>query len=515
MKHVKILRLVSVLILLVLFLFLSLYLLIPRSGDGSKGTMAVCFIDEDRMFPMMDYRQMFSSLDMKAEYVLDEDLSLEEMEQKIASTKSDAGAEKVVMICDGAYAWRGMTIASRNAAVDTLILLSPSFSDKDDLGTFGTTDPKKDVAIFTTESRQADLLYERLSGEDTTYTPGIMGDKRGMAIRISPDSTRYYANYTGFFKASSHAAGTVTLNDPVVQSYLANYIKNYCLKETGTSSAMIFIWAVKVICTTLLLVAFFLYAATIPKGKGYASAKPAEEERKDGEVRVSKDANGRVRLKNRSVTTKFISSMKHLMALQFMLGLCFAAVGCFFAWRTPSRVNHVLLVWMWMSFVSSAFFLLRYIRKLPPKTARKSRSFLPIQIIFVVGFLLDVFLLSLLWRGEGFLSFSLILPIAVMLAVMVAVAIFMLDKTDTFYLKMQGKGNGVLDSVIFIAIRFVPMVIVFVFSIIMNRDICALQIILLAVGLLLSAILRRIIKRGASGDVLSVVLYAGLYWMMF
>ncbi len=513
MKHVKILRLVSVLILLVLFLFLSLYLLIPRSGDGSKGTMAVCFIDEDRMFPVMDYRQMFSSLDMKAEYILDEDLSLEEMEQKIASARSDANAEKVVLICDGSYAWRGMTIASRKAEVGTLILMSPSFSDKEDLGDFGTTNPKKDVAIFTTESRQCDLLYERLSGEDTTYTPGVMGDKRGMAIRISPDSTRYYANYTGFFKASSHAAGTVTLNDPVVQSYLANYIKNYCLKESGTSSAMIFIWAVKVICTTLLLVAFFLYAATIPKGKGYAMAKtPAG----DAEDPVSaKDPRGRVRLKNRSVTTKFISSMKHLMALQFLLGLCFAAGGCVFVWRTPSHVNHVLLIWMWLSFVSSAFFLLRYIRKLPPKTARKSRSFLPIQIMFVVGFLLDVFLLSLLWRGEGFLSFSLILPIAVMLAVMVAVAVFMLDKTDTFYLKMQGKGNGVLDSVIFIAIRFVPMVIVFVFSIIMNRDICALRVILLAVGLLLSAILRRIIKRGASGDVLSAVLYASLYWMMF
>ena len=514
MKHVKVLRLVSVLILLVLFLFLSLYLLIPRSGDGSKGVLAVCFIDEDRLFPEMDYRQMFSSLDMTAEYSVGEDLSVEQMQPKILAARSEAGAQKVVLVCDGSYAVRGLQLASAMQEIDTLVLMSPDFSDTDDLSAFGTREPNKHVAIFTTESKQSDLLYERLSGEDTSFTPGIMGDKRGLALRISPDSTRYYANYSGFFKASSHVAGTVTLNDPVVQSYFANYLKNYCLNESGTSSTMILIWTVKVLSTALLLVAFFLYAATIPKGKGYA-ASSNEDEHSGENAQVSKDAHGRAKLKNRSVTAKFISSMKHLMALQILLGLCFAAGGCVFVWKTPAHVKHVMLIWMWMSFVSSAFFLLKWIRKLPAKTVRKSRSLLPIHIMFIVGILLDLFLLSLLWTGSGSLSFGLITLIAVMLAVMVAVAIFMLDKTDTFYLKMQGRGNGVLDSVIFSAIRFVPMVIVFIFSIIMNIDICALQVILLAVGLLLAAMLRRIIKRGASGDVLSVIFYAGLYWMMF
>ena len=98
---------------------------------------------------------------------------------------------------------------------------------------------------------------------------------------------------------------------------------------------------------------------------------------------------------------------------------------------------------------------------------------------------------------------------------MVMAAIVMLQLTDDYYGRSQGNDLAVLDSVKFSAIRFVPMVIVFVFSIIIDRGLCAMQILLLALSLLVASFIRRIIKRGALGETLSVVLYSCLYWMMF
>ena len=42
-----------------------------------------------------------------------------------------------------------------------------------------------------------------------------------------------------------------------------------------------------------------------------------------------------------------------------------------------------------------------------------------------------------------------------------------------------------------------------------------MQILLLALSLLVASFMRRIIKRGALGETLSVVLFSCLYWMMF
>ena len=107
------------------------------------------------------------------------------------------------------------------------------------------------------------------------------------------------------------------------------------------------------------------------------------------------------------------------------------------------------------------------------------------------------------------------LLVALLLSVMTGMAMFTLQLADNFFGRIQGTRQSVLDSVKFSAIRFVPMVIVFVFSIIIDRGLCAMQILLLALSLLVASFMRRIIKRGALGETLSVVLYSCLYWMMF
>ena len=511
MKKVKVIRLVTVIVLIVMFLVMSLYLFLPRRGDSDSGVTAVCFIDEDRLFPQMDYRQLFSALDISSAYSVGEELSLEQMKDRIDKASKEKKADTIVLLCDGDYAVSGLMIAKDDARIKTLVLLTPSVPEDADLSEFGTKVPATDICIFAEERARANSLYERLSGEDTKFTQGVFADTHGMSLYISPDTTRYFGTYSGWTKSPA-LAGSATLNHPVVQSYLANYLKNHALEQEGLSRAPMWIWVMKVLCTMFVAIAFFVYVATLPGGKKKTHDKDAVEKAEEETHRM---ADGRLKLKNRSIFVKYKASLVHLMGLQLLLGAIFAVIGAFFVGGKTSNVKHVLLIWMFMSFFSSAFFLLRYIRKLPKKDVRAHRAMFPMQIVFVAALILDIFLLTLLWRGTGFLHFSLLLVIAVLLSIMVAVSLYMLDLTDNFYMKSQGQGNGVLDSIRFSAIRFVPIVIVLLFSIIMDKEICTLQIMILSAALLGSAFLRRIVKRGALGDVLSVVLYACLYWMMF
>ena len=85
----------------------------------------------------------------------------------------------------------------------------------------------------------------------------------------------------------------------------------------------------------------------------------------------------------------------------------------------------------------------------------------------------------------------MIVIIAIVLSVLVGFSMAMLQLTDNFFGKIQGSNQSVLDSVKFSAIRFVPMVIVFTFSIIMGRELYAVQVVLLALSLLGASYLRR------------------------
>ncbi len=511
MKRVKVVRLVSVIVLIVMFLAMSLYLFLPRRGDSDSGVTAVCFIDEDRLFPQMDYSQLFSALDISSDYSVGEGLSLEQMRERVDDVAKEKKADRIVLLCDGSYAESGLALAKEEPKIKTLVLMTPVIPEEADLSELGTQVPKTDICIFAEEKAHANSLYERLSGEDTKFTQGVFADAQGMCLYISPDATRYFGTYSGFFKSPALSA-SATLNHPVVQSYLANYLKNHCLEQDGLSRAPMWIWVMKVLCTTLVVVAFFVYVATLPSGQKKTHEKDAVEK---AEEETRRTADGRLKLKNRSIFVKYKASLIHLLGLELLLGAIFAVIGAFFVGGRVQNVKHVLLIWIFASFFSSAFFLLRYIRKLPKKEARANRAMFPLQIVYVAALILDIFLLTLLWRGAGFLKFSLLSVIAVLLSVMLGASIYMLDLIDNFYMKTQGQGNGVLDSIRFSAIRFVPIVIVLLFSIIMEKEICSLQIMILSVSLLVSAFLRRITKRGALGDVLSVVLYACLYWMMF
>ena len=138
MKKVKIVRLVSVIVLAVMFLVMSLYLFLPRRGDTGSGVTALCFIDEDRLFPQMDYSQLFSSLDISSTYSVGEKCTLEQMKEKLNQVIKEKKAEKVVLVCDGDYALSGLKLASEETRIKTLVLLTPEISEEEDLSAFGT-----------------------------------------------------------------------------------------------------------------------------------------------------------------------------------------------------------------------------------------------------------------------------------------------------------------------------------------------------------------------------------------
>ena len=538
MKKTRKLRIVSVILLALVFLGVTLDLLISGSDDNASGRVAVCFIPEDRMFPQMDFRQLFSSEDIASYFVVGDEVSYEDMKEILKEQLSRH--DSAVLVCEGEYSANGLKLSREESGITDLILISPNLDIQTDLGEIGTTVPSCRVGIFSTSRHTSDVIYERLTGEYPSFTRGPRTDSNAPELFISADARRYYAR-TDNWKDSS-VAPSLLLNSPIMQTYLSNYCRNYVLEKDGISRAPLGIWAIKLLSTVILLVAFFLYAATLPKHKKIVvteeedsdslenapvpSASPSSSEaslreeadpdlpRKEG-PRKELPRNRKGELRGRSITQRYRSACAHLLALQLFLGLFFAVASCFLVVKKSPFHKTVLLVWMCLSLLSSAFYLLGFLRHMRDRKVRKNRSMWPLHLVFTILLDADIFLLQLLWKGNGFLKLNLLLLVAILLSVMVMAAIVMLQLTDEYYGRSQGNDLAVLDSVKFSAIRFVPMVIVFVFSLIMNRGLCAFRIFVLAASLAGASYLRRVIKRGAFGEVLSVVLYSCLYWMMF
>lgn len=538
MKKTRKLRIVSVILLALVFLGVTLDLLISGSDDNASGRVAVCFIPEDRMFPQMDFRQLFSSEDIASYFVVGDEVSYDDMKEILKEQLSRH--DSAVLVCEGEYSANGLKLSREENGITDLILISPNLDIQTDLGEIGTTVPFCRVGIFSTSRHTSDVIYERLSGEDTSFTRGTRSDSNAPELFISADARRYYAR-TDNWKDSS-VAPSLLLNSPIMQTYLSNYCRNYVLEKDGISRAPLGIWAIKLLSTVIFLVAFFLYAATLPKHKKIVvteeedsdslenapvpSASPSSPEaslreeadpdlpRKEG-PRKELPRNRKGELRGRSITQRYRSACAHLLALQLFLGLFFAVASCFLVVKKSPFHKTVLLVWMCLSLLSSAFYLLGFLRHMRDRKVRKNRSMWPLHLVFTILLDADIFLLQLLWKGNGFLKLNLLLLVAILLSVMVMAAIVMLQLTDEYYGRSQGNDLAVLDSVKFSAIRFVPMVIVFFFSVIIGREIYAVRVIILLLSLIGASYLRRVVKKGALGDLFSVILYACLYWMMF
>ena len=529
MKKTRTIRIICVIALLLLLLFMSLDILLPRKGDAGSGRTAVCFVHDGLMFPQMDYSQLFSHLDIESFYVIDSNVSKTEMAEQVKKIADRKKTESVILVCEGDYADEGIAVALENTKVSDLVLLSPELQEIFDLSLIGTSSPSCRVAIFSDSGKAPDELFERLSGEDTSFTRGFRGDSSAPELYLSADANRYYAR-VGSYK-DAEVGSVVTMNSPVLQTYLANYLKNHVLGEKGISRTPLWTWVTKTVCTVLALIAFFLYASTFP---GHKKFMPETHKRRGGAGDGATGDSGagtdpaattesprelergrKGKLRGRSIAEKYKSTLNHLLALQLLLGVLFSLPALIFVFRKSAAFTTVLLIWVCFSFLSSAFFLMPYIRKLRGRKVRSNRSMWPIHMAFTILLAADIFMLTLLWKGAGFLKPDLLLLVAVVLSVMLFVSMTMLQLTDNFFGKIQGSGQSVLDSVKFSAIRFVPMVIVFSFSIIMGRGVYAVQVILLSASLLGASYLRRVVRRGAFGEVLSLCLFAALYWMMF
>ena len=125
MKKVRRLRIICIILLAIILIVSSLYVLLPRRNDGSKGCAAVLFVHEDIMFPEMDYSQLFSQLDITSHFVIDDSITEEQMSGKIDDVLSSEKIGSVILICEGDYAKSGFSLTSKNASISDLILVSP------------------------------------------------------------------------------------------------------------------------------------------------------------------------------------------------------------------------------------------------------------------------------------------------------------------------------------------------------------------------------------------------------
>ncbi len=517
MRKTRRLRLIAIAILAIVLLVVSLDLLISRSDDGDSGIVAVFFVSDERMFPQMDYQLLCSSEDIRTVFVNERGLSLEEMTAHVEKIAKQYDTSSLILICEGEYTTAGLQIASNHQSISNLVLLSPQIKRQAELNEFGAGKPACRVAIFSAKTITSDLIYERLSGEDTQFTRGTKADESAPERFLSSDARQYYARMSNW--SDSVVSQERLLISPVIQTYLANYIHNYVLEEDGISRAPLEYWALKTVCTTLTIVAFFLYAATWPKDKKFSVTVNTAEHQSDlsgnGADTVPPVRRAKGKTIERPLVEKYRSALNHLLALQGVLAIASALVACIFVARRKAAFYTVMLVWICISLLSSAFYLLRFLRRIKERNVRKNRSMWQSHLIFTILLILDIFVLKLLWKGTGFLKLNLLLLVGILLSVMVWVAITMLQLTDEYFGKNQGSKQSVMDSLLFSAIRFVPMVIVFIFSVIIGREVYALRTILLLLALIGASYLRRVIRKGGKGELFSVILYASLYWMMF
>ena len=523
MKKIRLIRLICICVLLAVLLVASLFILLPRRNDGKSGKAAICFVHEEVLFPQMDYSQLFSQMDIASYYVISDSCTKEQMQEKVNKISASNG---IILFCEGDYALSGLSVASENEKITDLFLVSPELESDADLSGVGTTSPSCRVAIFAESGKTADNLYERLSGEDTKFTSGTKSSGSSPELFLSSDANRYYARRAS--RSNPQIASVLVLNSPQMQTYMVNYIKNHILLQKGVSKAPLRTWSMKMICTILSVIAFFIYAATLPANRKIKSAA-AEEAAGESAGNAggagqdgafpgvsSERARGRDgKLRGRSIAEKYRSALNHLLALQGFLGVLFALVTLFFIIRKQSAYHVVLLLWVCMSYLSSVFFLMPFLKKVKNRKVRTNRSMWPIHVAFTCVLGAVVFMLTLLWQGAGFLKPDIFFVVGLVLSILVFMAITMLQLTDNFFGRIQGSGQSALDSVKFLVIRLVPMVIVFVLSIIMNRELFAIKVLLLSLTLLLASYLRRVVKRGALGETLSAALFAFLYWMMF
>lgn len=515
MRKTRRLRLIAIAILAVVLLVVSLDLLISRSGDGDSGIVAVFFVSDERLFPQMDYQLLCSSEDIRAVFVNERDLSLEEMTARVEKIAKQDDMSALILICEGEYTTSGLQIASNHQYISDLVLLSPQIKRQAELNEFGAGKPACRVAIFSARTFTSDLIYERISGEDTQFTRGTKADESAPERFLSSDARQYYARMNNW--SDSVVSQERLMNSPVMQTYLANYIHNYVLEEEGISRAPLGYWALKTVCTTLTIVAFFLYAATWPKDEKIALPIRSEEFDPDWKEHNAGEASSarRTKSKERPLVEKYRSALGHLFEFQSVCGISVAIAACCLVAMGKTAYHTLLLVWICFSLLSSAFYLLRFLRRIKERNVRKNRSMWQIHLGFTILLILDIFMLKLLWKGTGFLKLNLLLLVGILLSVMVWVATTMLQLTDEFFGKNQGSRQSVMDSLLFSAIRFVPMVIVFIFSVIIGEEVYALRTILLLLALIGASYLRRVIRKGGKGELFSVILYACLYWMMF
>ena len=135
----------------------------------------------------------------------------------------------------------------------------------------------------------------------------------------------------------------------------------------------------KTVCTILTIVAFFLYAATLPANKKFVPVNGKEPGKdpsvptEEGEpVKRERGRDGKIR--GRSIADKYRSSLNHLLALQIFLGGIISLPAMYLVANKKTSFHIVLLLWICVSLLSSAFFLLPFVRKIKNRKVRSNRS---------------------------------------------------------------------------------------------------------------------------------------------
>lgn len=217
---------------LLIMVFLYAFSFSVKNNSSSDTAVLIYGTSSEETLPYTTLRNMIGSIGadysiINEDYIDSDDDVVSDKENVIPDEFSDYDA--VVVIAVGESAIPVMKDFSGNSLVKGFVLVNPIFDGNSDLTGLGDSFPIEPVAVFSSvdkassvsELSDSELLYERLSGEDTVY-----GSRTGSSsvfassIQIDPFGNRFFYQSNGIFSEKSASL----MFSPIFQSNLANYL---------------------------------------------------------------------------------------------------------------------------------------------------------------------------------------------------------------------------------------------------------------------------------------------------
>lgn len=540
MKTGKIIRYIGLgmLILSVVFLmYLYSYTLFKDTKAASKDRYAVLEVSSDSgRFPRTDFDVLYAKLEVASQCVIiDASASIEEQKKQITAAMQTMESDHIILIARNDACIPALYSSSSATGAASVILLTPGLSEKDDIEVFGTLLPDIPVAVFDADTSISSLLYERLSGEDTTLFPGFTDNSvLSPTVNISPDGSRYLSRWD--LPGQTQTARAVLLYLPQVQIKIGQYISHYVL-DSGSNpganpvsdpasdpasvtaldlrSASAVSQIIRIMSFSFLFAGLFLFFASIPKIRRDAK-KPEMSPEMSPDATLQRPEPQRPDSQGSDVLLPGVFALhrKQMFLLSALISVVFSAAMIFLFASDVKTGPAILSCWPVIYYAACAVFNLSMLPKsmlrlsVPMKRLVFSAA---ISLLLLGGILLltfmNIYVASAEFSGvHGLLSAVLCILLTVLSLIRISA-----DSNSRSRYNPETDRMAYLKELGQHAVLVFPYLALTVYLAAAGREFQILECAFLLLSLLTAVWIRHIIRRTSGTDFLAAAVFSVCY----